>query len=430
MSGGKESVEEIDDAEQVAPAPAQQATHVNAAEPSPGISRRLLFVFALSCGLVVANLYYAQPMLAVMARDFHTSSDAVGQIVTLTQIGYAAGLLLLVPLGDLLDRRRLVVRVLLATAAALTISAMAPSLDVLIAASLLVGLTSVVVQVLVPFAASLANNAERGRVVGTVMSGLLIGVLLSRTFAGLVSQVFGWRAVYGIAAALMVLLIVVLRSELPQPPKMPVTLSYGQLLRSVGTLMRTEPLLRRRSLYGALAFAAFSVLWTSIAFLLVRPPYSYGQAVIGLFGLVGAAGALTASIAGRWSDRGWARAATGGFLLVALVGFVFIWLGQSSLVALLVGIVLLDLGAQGTQVTNQGEIYRLHPEARSRITTAYMVSYFIGGSVGSATSAVVYAHYGWAGVSLLGAAFIATALVFWLTELRPAAQRKSQAARA
>ena len=382
-----------------------------------GLSRRLMLVFAIACGLVAANIYYAQPMLETIARQFHATSAAVGQVVTLTQLGFAAGLLVLVPLGDLLDRRRLIAVTLLVATASLIALALAPTLAVLLVAGLVVGLTSVVAQILVPFAATLANNASRGRVVGFVMSGLLLGILLSRTIAGLISQVAGWRAVYGGAAALTAALIVVLWRELPEVARPAQGTSYARLLRSVFAIAREEPLLRRRATYGALSFASFSALWTSIAFLLARPPYSYSQAVIGLFGLVGVAGALAASVAGHWADRGLARRTTGGFIGTALLGWGLIALGGASVIALIAGILLLDLGAQGIHITNQSEIYRLRPDARSRLTAVYMTTYFLGGALGSATSATIYAVAGWSGVAALGAVFVGLALLLWLTEL-------------
>lgn len=395
-----------------------------------GMPPRLVVVFAVACGLVVANNYYAQPLLNTLAEFYHTNAGTVGLIVTLAQIGYAAGLLFVVPLGDLVNRRRLIVIALGVTVVALAAMAFAPTLHFLLGAALLVGLFSVVAQVLVPFAASLAAERERGKVVGAVMSGLLIGVLLARTFAGLVGQVWGWRAVYGVAAVLMLGLIVVLARELPADNRSGTLTApaYARLLLSVGTLLREEPVLRRRAVYGGLTFGAFSVLWTSIAFLLARPPYGYNQAVIGLFGLLGAAGALCASIAGRLADRGWARFSTGAFLFAELAAYGLLAFGGRALLALVVGIVVLDLGAQGAHITNQSEIYRLRPEARSRLTTAYMTAYFVGGAAGSATSAFVYGHAGWAGVCLLGAAFPALALVLWLTELRPGARRAGRSA--
>ena len=405
-------------------------TREGAARRDLGMSRRLMVVFAVACGLIAANIYYAQPMLETIAREFHATSAAVGQIVTVTQLGFAVGLLLLVPLGDLLDRRHLIAVTLLLTTVGLIAMALAPSLGVLILAGTLVGLTSVVAQILVPFAATLANNANRGRVVGFVMSGLLLGILLSRTIAGLVSQVAGWRAVYGAGAVVTLALIVILWRELPDAPRGATGISYGKLLRSVFSIVREEPLLRRRATYGALSFGAFSVLWTSIAFLLARPPYSYSQAAIGLFGLVGVAGALAASFAGRWADRGLARATTGGFMLTALLSWGLIALGGANVIALIVGILLLDLGAQGIHITNQSEIYRLRPEARSRLTAAYMTSYFVGGAIGSAGSALIYEHAGWPGVAALGAGFITLALLLWLTEFRKRSQRRAAASAA
>jgi len=396
--------------------------------PSPpkvaggALSPRLVWVFAVACGLVVANLYYAQPLLNTIATAFQSSSGTVGVVATLTQAGYALGLAFIVPLGDLLDRRRLVVVVLCGTALALLLAAAASSLAMLAAASLLIGLTSVVAQVLIPFAASLADEAERGRVVGRVMSGLLVGILLARTVSGVIAQAAsgvlghaGWRAVYVIAAVLMVALIAVLWRAMPRPPRQEAQ-SYGQLLRSMGPLVREELVLRRRAVYGALAFAAFSVFWTSAAFLLARPPYRLGAGAIGLFGLVGVAGALCASLAGRLADRGLQRYATPAFLLITLIAYGLMALGGTRLVALIVGVVLLDLGVQGTQITNQSEIYRLRPEANSRITTIYMTTYFIGGAVGSATSAVAFGAAGWTGVCILGAAYASLTVLAWLTE--------------
>jgi predicted MFS family arabinose efflux permease len=383
--------------------------------------RRLVFLFALACGVVVANLYYAQPLLDVIAREFAVGTATAGLLVTLTQLGYAAGLLFIVPLGDRLDRRRLIVTVLGCTTVALLAAMVAPSIAALALAGVVIGLTSVVAQVLVPFAATLAGDKERGQVVGQVMSGLLLGILLARVFAGAIGQLVGWRAVYGIAAALMVALLALLWRALPTvaPTAAARQGSYGGLLRSVIVLIREEPTLRRRMAYGALVFASFSVLWTSLAFLLARPPYGYGQATIGAFGLFGAAGALCASFAGRLADRGLTRPATGGFLLTILASFGLLALGGQHLVPLIIGIVIIDLGAQGVQVSNQSVIYRLRPEARSRLNTAYMTSYFIGGAVGSATAATAFARGGWPIVCLVGAGYIVIALGLWLTERGP-----------
>lgn len=383
----------------------------------PALRRRLILIFAVAAGLTVANNYYAQPLLPFIARSFHSDPATIGLIVTLTQVGYGLGLAFLVPLGDLVNRRRLILLVLSGTTLTLLVTMLAPSLPVLLLASLGVGLTSVVAQILVPFIADLAPAETRGRVVGTVMSGLLIGILLARTAAGLISQLHGWRSVYGVAAILMLALMVTLWYQLPRETRRHrPRVSYWQLLGSLLTLTRDEPVLRRRALYGATIFGAFSVFWTSMAFLLAGPPYGYSQAVIGLFGLAGLAGAIMASVAGRLSDRGLACPATGGFLLAELLSFGLLLWGGHILLAFAAGVVLLDLGAQGVHITNQGVIYALRPDARSRLTTVYMTTYFIGGALGSASSAYVYARVGWSGVCLLGAAYLVVGLAVWLTE--------------
>lgn len=371
----------------------------------------------MATGLAVANLYYAQPLLATIAHAFHEPAQTVGLIVTMTQVGYAIGLITIVPLGDLMERRGLVCTILVVTAVALAGTALSPTVGVLVAFGSMVGLTSVVAQILVPLAANLADQAERGRVVGIVMSGLLIGVLLSRTLSGLIAQTMGWRSVYWIAAGLMVTLSLVLRRELPasRPQN---RISYPALLKSVAALVREEPLLRRRSVYGALIFAAFSVFWTTMAFLLAGPPYYFHELAIGLFGLLGAAGAVTASIAGQLADRGWHRVSTGMFLGIAALSYALIAWGGRDLAALIAGVMLLDLGVQGTHITNQSLIYRLRSDARSRLTTVYMTSYFIGGAVGSAASVTMYSKAGWLGVSAIGGGFLIIAFGIWIAELR------------
>jgi predicted MFS family arabinose efflux permease len=370
--------------------------------PGEGIPARVVVVFAVACGAVVANLYYAQPLLATMARGLRVSDATAGLVVTLSQLGYAAGLLLVVPLGDVLERRRLVTVLLGVAAVGLVVVAASPDLAVLGAAILVVGLSSVVAQVLVPFAATLARDDQRGRVVGQIMSGLLLGILLARTVAGALGQLLGWRAVYLVAAGVVVALVVLLRIEMPAAA--PSTgLRYRSLLASVGRLVAAEPVLRLRCALGALTFAAFSVFWTTMAFLLSGAPYHYNEVVIGLFGLAGAAGALAAGRAGRLADRGLARLTTPGFGALIAVSYAACAAGRHSLGWLIVGVVVLDLGVQGLHVTNQSEIYRLAPEARSRVTTAYMVSYFAGGAAGSALASALYSAAGWTGVCELGA---------------------------
>ncbi|UIJ36252.1 MFS transporter [Allobranchiibius sp. GilTou73] len=366
------------------------------------LSRPLVLLMALAAGVSVANLYYSQPLLDLIGRDLHIASGAVGILVTVTQLGYAAGLLFVLPLGDLLERRRLIVGMTLATAVALVLTAFAQNEAWLLVMLLIVGLLSVVAQVVVPLAAALASDDDRGSVVGTVMSGLLIGILLARTLAGLLAEVGGWRSVYLVAAALVLLLAAGLWRGLPDSPPT-VRTSYGGLLGSVARLVRTEPILRRRMLYGALNFAQFSVLWTAITGLLSGSPYHYSEGVIGLFGLAGVAGALAAPLIGRLADGGHQLYASVGAALLFLVSWALLAGGRASLIALLIGVVLLDLACQSLQVTNQSRIYSLAGDARARVNAAYMTAYFIGGAAGSWVATRVASTYHWSGVCLLGA---------------------------
>jgi len=388
---------------------------MSAEESAPGIPPRLVWVMAVATGVAVSNNYYAQPLLAVIAGDLHLSHGVAGLIVTVAQAGYAAGLIFILPLGDLVERRGLVALMSLGTAAALVWLGLSGSVGSLLFAALTVGAFTVLGQVLIPFAASLASDAERGRVVGTVMSGLLVGILLARTAAGYLAAAFGWREVYFIAAGLMVGIAALLRLSLPRYPAAG-RQSYPALLRSVLALVREEPILRRRAVYGALSFGAFSVLWTSLAFLLAGPAYRYDTGTIGLFGLAGAAGALAASAAGRLADKGHVHATTGACALLLALSWFPLWLGGHSLAALLIGVVVLDIGAQGLHISNQSEIYRLRPEARSRLNSAYMTTYFAGGALGSTGSAFAFSAWGWKGVSAVGAAFGILAGVLWLAE--------------
>lgn len=370
---------------------------------------------AVATGLAVANNYYAQPLLPVIGRDLHLSAAVAGLIVTVAQVGYAVGLVVILPLGDLVERRRLVVILSVATALGLVVLGSSTSGTMLLPAAFVVGSLTVLAQVLVPFAASLAGEHERGRVVGIVMSGLLIGILMARTVAGLLAETGTWRVVYFAAAAAMAVQAVVLRATLPRYRE-ETGLPYARLLASVGGLLRREPLLRLRAAFGLLSFATFSVLWTSMAFLLAGH-YHLSPGVIGLFGLAGAAGALAATMAGRLSDRGRASTTTGVTTALLVVSWAALWAGRRDLVLLVVGIIVLDVGAQGLHITNQGQIYRLDPRARSRLTAAYMVVYFAGGAAGSALSAWLYGARGWSGVCALGIGFAGAAFVLWLATL-------------
>jgi predicted MFS family arabinose efflux permease len=377
--------------------PAAQTTRTPA-----GIGRGLVLLLAVTCGAAVANIYYAQPLLPIIGQALGVSEGTAGLLVTASQVGYAVALALLVPLGDVLERRRLVTALLAVTALTLLGAAFAPGFAVLLVVLALVGVTSAVAQIVVPMAASLADDETRGRVVGTVMSGLLIGILGARTLAGFVAELGGWRAVFGLAAALMLVLAVVVRLVLPAVPAPAPDTRYPRLLGTVLALIRDDPVLRVRMALAAVGFACFSALWTAVSFLLAAPPYSYGPATIGLFGLAGLAGALAAPLAGRLADRGHAlRTVTVGLVTLA-VSWGFLGLGGVSVLSLVAGIVLLDLAQQSLQISHQSAIYARHPQARSRVTTAFVTSAFAGGAVGSAAASTLYPVGGWVGVCVLG----------------------------
>lgn len=387
------------------------------AERKTGASRRLVALLAVTAGASAANLYYVQPLLHTLGQALSVSDSTAGLLVTIAQVGYVIGLVLLVPLGDLLERRRLIVTMLLVVTCAQAIAAAAPSFALFAAALGIASLASVLAQVIVPMSSSIAAEHERGQVVGAVMSGLLIGILIARTASGVIAGVFGWRVVFICASASMLLLAVVLRRALPidAPSE---ELPYRELLRSVLALVREQPVLRQRMALGAASFGCFSVLWTSLAFLLSAPPFNYGTVVIGLFGLAGIAGALAAPIAGRLADRGKGRLATTAGLVILLASWGILAAGKTSVVALIAGIVVLDLAVQGAHIVNQSVIYTLAPEARSRLTTAYMVSFFLGGAILSALASAIYSSGGWTGICLLGAATAAVGLALWgITEM-------------
>ncbi|GAA3143633.1 MFS transporter [Nonomuraea roseoviolacea] len=381
-----------------------------------GLSRGLLFLMSAATGLAVAGNYFAQPLLDLIGRELAVGPSAAALLVTAAQSGYALGLLLLVPLGDLMERRRLAVTLYAATAVFLLVSALAPNGAVLMVSTALTALTSVGAQVVVPFAATLADPAERGKVVGTVMTGLMLGLLLARTASGALSELGGWRTIYWVGAALMALMAVLLRVFLPRLGGDGPRQSYFALLRSTVTMFRLEPLLRWRAAIAALSLATFSVLWTSLTFLLAGAPYAWSESAIGLFGLVGAVGALTATVAGRLADRGLVQVVSGAGTVLLLASWAAMAAGASSLVFLLVGVVVLDLAHQAVLNSSQNVVYALRPEARNRINSAFMTVFFVGGAVGSALGSLAWTYAGWTGVCVLGAALSAGTVVLWVLE--------------
>lgn len=377
-----------------------------------GLSPALILLMSVATGLAVASNYYAQPLLDTIARAFDLSASSAGFIVTAAQLGYAAGLLFLVPLGDMFERRMLIISMTLLAAGGMLITASSQSLTMMIIGTALTGLFSVVAQILVPLAATLASPEKRGKVVGTIMSGLLLGILLARTVAGLLATLGGWRTVYWVASVLMVIMALALWRGLPKV-KQENHLNYPQLLASVFSLFTRDKLLRTRAVLGCLTFANFSILWTSMAFLLAAPPFNYSEGVIGLFGLAGAAGALGARPAGGLADKGKSHMTTSAGLVLLLLSWAAIWYGHVSVLALIVGILVLDLTVQGVHITNQTVIYRVKPDARNRLTAGYMTSYFIGGAAGSLISASAWQHAGWTGVCAIGAIVAAINLLVW-----------------
>ncbi|ADU70328.1 MFS transporter [Pantoea sp. At-9b] len=382
-----------------------------------GLSSALVALMSVATGLAVASNYYVQPLLDTIAHQFSLSVSLAGFIVTTAQLGYACGLLLLVPLGDMLERRGLIVSMSLLAAGGMMITALSPSLPLMLLGTVVTGLFSVVAQILVPLAATLAAPEKRGKVVGTVMSGLLLGILLARTAAGALAQLGGWRSVYWTASVLMILMSLALWRYLPRY-KQDVPLNYPQLLRSIFSLYAGNRVIRTRALTGCLSFANFSMLWTSMAFLLSAQPYGFNEGEIGLLGLVGAAGALAARQAGGLADKGKAKLTTSAGLLIMLVAWGVTALGAHHLLALIIGILLLDLAVQAVHITNQSVIYRHKPEARNRLNAGYMTSYFIGGALGSIISANAFHHAGWYGVCGAGVLFTIINLLIWWRNAR------------
>lgn len=415
-TGPDESGTERRDTRQPAPGASDQKPSVSNPDPGasdPALPRALVALFAVACGSTVANVYFAQPLLVTIGHDLAMAPALVGGVVTLTQLGYGAGLLLLVPLGDVRARKRLVVTQLLLLVAALVAVATARTAPVLLAGMAAVGLLAVVTQTLVAFAASLADPARRGAVVGLVTSGIVIGILLARTVSGVLADLAGWRSVYLASALLTVVLALVLHRSIPRHTEAATRLRYGALVRSTFTLFATERLLRLRALLCMLVFAAFSTLWSSVALPLSEDPYRLSHTEIGAFGLFGAVGALAATAAGRLNDRGLSAWTTGIGLALLTASWLPLAFTRSSLGALAVGVVVLDLAVQAVHVTNQALVYELRPDAGSRLIGGYMIFYSVGSAAGALAATSVYAVAGWGAVCALGAGISCVAFLVW-----------------
>lgn len=381
----------------------------------------------LACAVGVSGIYYNQPLLLEMSHTFHTTVGQAGFVAVATQVGYASGLLFCVPLGDVLERRGLIVRMYAGVATALLLVAFAPTMSVLIAASVMMGLFCSVTHIVLPIAPDLADDASRGRAIGIVMTGLLLGILLARTFSGWVSDLGGWRSVFVIAAIVNLAFAPMFRRFMPKlPPKQ--DLSYADAMRSLWTIFRAQPLLRESCAMGALVFASFSCFWTTLAFLL-DSHYGLGAGIAGSFGVVGAAGALVAPIAGRLSDKRGPRWVISVGVTILASSYIWLWAEEKAslpfgvhIAALAIGVVVLDVGSQMIQVANQTRIFGLDPSARSRLNTVYMTVYFSGAAAGSAFATIAWVRWQWNGVCGLAITCVAMAALRHITGRRGGTQ--------
>lgn len=379
----------------------------------PRLTRSLTLLFSVTCALAVANVYFVQPLLDSIAESLHVTPGLIGVVVTATQVGYAVGLVFIVALGDLVNRKGLMISQTLLSALALAVAGCAGQWSVLLGAMVVVGMMAVLVQVIVAYAAALASPQQRGQAVGTVTSGVVLGILLARLISGVIADLAGWRAVYFVSAGLMLILAMVLAKAVPSTSRPQLSTSYPALIGSLFKLFITERTLRVRGMLALLIFAAFSVLWTAMVLPLSAPPLSLSHTQIGLFGLAGVAGALAASKAGRWADRGLGQRTTGIALALLTLSWLPTAFAQASLLALLVGVIVLDFAVQAVHVTSQSLIFTARPDAQSRLVGAYMCFYSVGSASGAVAATQVYAQWGWVAVCLLGALISATALAYW-----------------
>ena len=382
--------------------------------PEPATTHRhrgLLPFLGMASGASVATIYYNQPLLLEMSHTFHASSTQVGSVAVATQVGYAIGILLFVPMGDVAERRGLIVKLFAAVSIALLAAGIAPSLGAMVAASVVIGMTAAVTHVIVPIAPELVERRESGRAIGTVMTGLVLGILLARTASGWISALLGWRGFFLLAAGFTAMFVPLLWWRLPKLPPVK-AVSYREALGSLWRLTVEQPTLREASMVGALVFAAFSSFWTNLAFLLGTPHYRMGAGVAGSFGVLGASGALAASFAGRLADRKGARWVVGMGVTMSASAFAILWAAGYHMAGLIAGVIVLDMGQQSMHIGNQTRIFGLVEGARSRLNTVYMIVFFVGGAVGSAASAAAWARWQWNGVCALALGFLALAAGF------------------
>ncbi|WP_026718535.1 MFS transporter [Flavobacterium antarcticum] len=376
------------------------------------LSQSKVLFMAVATGIIVANLYYCQPLIVLIASEFNVPETEAGTITYLTQAGYAIGLFFMVPLGDKIERKKQILVTTFASVLALILAAVSKSFLVLEIASLLIGITSIVPQLILPLAASLTAPERRGKVIGTIMSGLLVGILLSRTLSGFVGEWWGWRSMFWIAAGFCLILFFVIRNQFPVN-KPTFEGSYGQLIQSLFSLIKTQPLLREATLINVFSFAQFGVFWTTMVLLLSEAPFNFNSATIGLFGIVGASGALAAPLVGKIGDKGSSRIVIGYGILLMLLSFIVFYFSAESIVGIVIGIILIDIGLQAIHISNQTRVYSILPEARNRMNTVFMSFSFFGTALGSAFGLLLWKIGAWEAVSLGGIALVALAFAVY-----------------
>ena len=376
------------------------------------LSQSKVLFMAFATGIIVANLYYCQPLIVLIANEFKIPAAEAGSITYLTQAGYAIGLFFMVPLGDKVERKKQILVTTFASVLALILAAVSKSYFVLEIASLLIGATSIVPQLILPLGASLSAPEKRGKVIGTIMSGLLIGILLSRTLSGFVGELWGWRSMFWIAAGVCLILFFMIKKQFPEN-KPTFEGSYGQLIQSLFSLIKTQPILREATLINVFSFAQFGLFWTTMVLLLSQEPFSFNSATIGLFGIVGASGALAAPLVGKIGDKGSSRVVVGYGCLMMLLSFIVFYFSAQSIVGIVIGIILIDIGLQAIHISNQTRVYSILPEARNRMNTVFMSFSFFGTALGSAFGLLLWKIGAWSAVSLGGMVLVALAFAVY-----------------
>ena len=374
-------------------------------EGQSNLTPRLKYLITIGCGVVVANLYYCQPLLGALSRAFHVSEESASFVNICSQVGYGIGLFFIVPLGDMVPRRRLLIWMILLSGVALLGVAFSPSMQWLYIASICVGIMSTACQVFIPLAVHLADDEERGKVLGTILGGLLTGILLSRSLSSFVAEYFGWQTVYFTSSIFMLLLTILVYKMIPgEEPAFKG--SYKELMKSLFQLFKEQPVIRESALIGASLFGAISAFWSTMAFFLEKRPFQYSLTVIGLFGIIGAGGALISPFIGRISDKYGPFKPMKYGIIMMLIGYFILLEGTMGIVLVIAGIILIDMGLQSTHIPNLSRNYALLPEARTRLNTIYMTFFFIGGTIGSSVGSIAWNFSGWTGVCFVGIVFV------------------------